>query len=128
VRDLLFDHVQITVPQSLEAEVRHFYSDILGLPEIPKPKELHRRGGMWYQLGDCQLHVSLEDVDFKSNSASRRHVCYRVPDLEAALSALRECGVPIIPDEQPIQELTRFYLRDPGGNRLEIAQRWSSTT
>lgn len=117
------DHVQITAPPALEAETRRFYGEGLGFAEIPKPPALARNGGMWYQLGDMQLHVSLEDVDPASNGASRRHIAYDVADLGALERELRQRGLTIIPDRQPTAGLRRFYLRDPGGNRLEISQK-----
>ncbi|HZB93750.1 MAG TPA: VOC family protein [Stellaceae bacterium] len=117
------DHVQITVPGALETETRRFYGEGLGFPEIPKPPALARNGGMWYQLGDVQLHVSLEDVDPAANGASRRHIAYDVADVDALEAELRRRGLAIIPDRQPTPGLRRFYLRDPGGNRLEISQK-----
>ena len=117
------DHVQITVPRGLEAETRRFYGKGLGFPEIPKPPELARNGGMWYRLGAVQLHVSLEEVDPAANGASRRHIAYDVSDLDAIEVELRGRGLEIIPDRQPTAGLRRFYLRDPGGNRLEILQK-----
>ena len=117
------DHVQITVPRALEAETRRFYGEGMGFPEIPKPPELARNGGMWYRLGAVQLHVSLEDGDPTANGASRRHIAYDVSDLDAIEVELRGRGLEIIPDRQPTAGLRRFYLRDPGGNRLEILQK-----
>lgn len=117
------DHVQITVPRAAEAAVRRFYGDGLGFREIPKPAELRRNGGMWYQLGNVQLHVSLEDIEVGENSASRRHIAYDVADLDAVEQWLRQRGLTIIPDQQPTAGFRRFYLRDPGGNRIEISQR-----
>jgi catechol 2,3-dioxygenase-like lactoylglutathione lyase family enzyme len=32
-------------------------------------------------------------------------------------------GIEIIPDERPIAGQPRFYVRDPGGNLIEIAQK-----
>ncbi len=58
-----------------------------------------------------------------SNAESRRHVCYLVQDLAAAEAEIRERGGEIIADSQPIPGFVRFYLRDPAGNRIEIAQR-----
>lgn len=117
------DHVQITVPRALEAETRRFYGEGLGFPEIPKPPELARNGGMWYRLGAVQLHVSLEDIDAAHNRASRRHIAYDVADLDAVERELRRRGLEIIGDQQPTAGFRRFYLRDPGGNRIEISQR-----
>ncbi len=117
------DHVQITIPRACEAEARRFYGDGLGFREIPKPTELQRNGGMWYQLGNVHLHVSLEDIEMAENSASRRHIAYDVADLDAVERRLRERGIAVIPDQQPAAGFRRFYLRDPGGNRIEISQR-----
>jgi len=36
---------------------------------------------------------------------------------------MRAAAIEIIPDNQPIQGWRRFYVRDPGGNRIEIAER-----
>jgi catechol 2,3-dioxygenase-like lactoylglutathione lyase family enzyme len=117
------DHVQITVPRALEAETRRFYGEGLGFAEIPKPPELARNGGMWYRLGAVQLHVSLEDIDIAVNRASRRHIAYDVADVDAVERELGRRGLEIVPDRQPTPGQRRFYLRDPGGNRLEIVQK-----
>ena len=53
---------------------------------------------------------------------SKRHICYTVVDLGEAEERFRQAGVEIIPDDLPIPGWRRFYVRDPGGNRLEIAQ------
>jgi catechol 2,3-dioxygenase-like lactoylglutathione lyase family enzyme len=117
------DHVQITVPRRLEAETRRFYGEGLGFSEIPKPPELAGNGGMWYRLGAVQLHVSLEDIEAAANAASRRHIAYDVSDLDAVERELRRRGLEIIADRQPTAGFRRFYLRDPGGNRIEISQK-----
>ncbi len=116
------NHVQITVTRELEAASKRFYGEVLGLEEIPKPGESARRGGAWYRCGGVELHLSIED-GATANARSKRHVCYMVRDVSRAESALRGAGVEIIPDDQPIEGWPRFYVRDPGGNRLEIAQK-----
>ncbi len=116
------NHVNVTVPESMEDASRNFYGSVLGLQEVPKPDESRGRGGAWYQLGNVQLHLSIEQVA-GDNQASKRHVCYVVRDLSLAEERFREAGVEIIPDEQPVTGWRRFYVRDPGGNRIEIAQR-----
>lgn len=112
-------HVNVTVPRSLENQARHFYGAVMGMTEIPKPESSRGRGGAWYQLGPVQLHLSLEDL---SENISKRHVCYTVNNLSEAEERFREAGVEILPDDLPLPGWRRFYVRDPGGNRLEIAQ------
>jgi catechol 2,3-dioxygenase-like lactoylglutathione lyase family enzyme len=116
------NHVNVTVPRSLEAAAKHFYGTVLGLEELPKPEENRKRGGAWYKIGPVQLHLSIDDGG-TGQAASRRHVCYVVRDAAASESSFRSAGIEIIPDDRPMEGWKRFYVCDPGGNRIEIAQR-----
>lgn len=116
------NHVNITVPEAAEEATKQFYRNILGLEELPKPDGLKKRGGAWFRLGALELHLSVEDTG-SDNAASRRHVCYEVADLGKAEKVFRDAGIEVIPDGRPINGWLRFYAHDPGGNRLEIAQR-----
>jgi catechol 2,3-dioxygenase-like lactoylglutathione lyase family enzyme len=113
-------HVNVTVPRAMEEKAKHFYGSVLGLYQVPKPESSRGRGGAWYQLNDVQLHLSLEDAT--DAHISRRHVCILVADLEASRSHLEGAGIEIFPDDIPTPGWPRFYVRDPGGNRIEIAQ------
>ena len=117
-----FHHVNVTVPRALEDAAKHFYGTVMGLVEVPKPAESRGRGGAWYQLGEMQLHLSIEN-GLGEECISKRHVCYTVENLAEAEAKFREAGVEILPDDMPTAGWSRFYVRDPGGNRLEIAQR-----
>ncbi|MGB9179120.1 MAG: VOC family protein [Pyrinomonadaceae bacterium] len=114
------NHVNVTVPKPVEEQAKHFYGAVLGLEEIPKPGESRKRGGAWYRLGALQIHLSVEDA--ASNHESKRHVCYSVADVDEAEQEFRRAGVEIIPDNQPVEGCKRFFVRDPGGNRIEITQ------
>jgi catechol 2,3-dioxygenase-like lactoylglutathione lyase family enzyme len=112
------NHVNVTVPAALEEAAKRFYGPLLGLQEILKPAGTRQSMGAWYQLGDGQLHLSVEDdVDA---AASDRHVCYQVSDAESAKLEFVNAGIAIIPDPRPRQG--RFFVRDPGGNLLEITE------
>jgi catechol 2,3-dioxygenase-like lactoylglutathione lyase family enzyme len=113
-------HVNVTVPRSLESEAKNFYGSVLGLEEVQKPESSRGRGGAWYQLGQLQIHLSLEDKH--PETTSRRHICFVVSELEAVRSHLEKAGVEIFADDQPTPGWPRFYIRDPGGNRIEVAQ------
>ena len=114
-------HVNVTVPKSLEDAAKNFYGVIMGLQEVPKPESSRARGGAWYQMGPLQLHVSIEN-SLGDGCISKRHVCYTVANLAEAEDRFWSAGVEILPDDQPTPGWARFYVRDPGGNRLEIAQ------
>ncbi len=120
------NHVNVTVPQSAEEAAKHFYNSVLGLKQIPKPEGSRVSIGAWYQLGGVQLHLSVED-GADDNSISTRHVCIMVEDLIRAEQRLRDAEVEILPDERPVRGWLRFYVRDPGGNLIEIAQNFAES-
>jgi len=111
-------HVNVTVPSRLEAAAKEFYGSVLGLEQVPKPPAA-RQSGAWYQIGGNQLHLSVED---EAPELSSRHVCFTVFDLKEAEQKFRDADVEIIPDTRPLPGSSRFYVRDPGGNQLEIVQ------
>ena len=114
-------HVNVTVPAALEEAAKSFYREVLGLPQIPKPLGTRQDMGAWYQLGGMQLHLSIEDN--VQNEASDAHVCYQVADIDSANLQFRNAGVDVIPDPRPVAGQSRFFVRDPGGNLLEITEK-----
>ncbi|HLZ21370.1 MAG TPA: methyltransferase domain-containing protein [Ktedonobacterales bacterium] len=111
-----FDHVQVTAPRNREAEARSFYRDVVGLSEIAKPEALVSRGGAWYQCGDLQLHLGLEDTFTPQQKA---HPAFRVSNLDDIRRRLEAASAPITIDVQ-LPGCERFETRDPFGNRLEF--------
>ena len=120
IRIIEVNHVHVTVPAALEQAAKHFYGTVLGLQQIPKPEGTRQCVGAWFELGGIQLHLSLEDN--VQNDASERHVCYQVADAAGAELHFRAAGVEIIPDKRPVKGTSRFFIRDPGGNMIEITQ------
>lgn len=114
------NHVNVTVPAALEQAAKDFYGTLLGLRQIPKPEGSRQNVGAWYDLGGTQLHLSIEDD--VHNEASDRHVCYQVADAASAVQQVRNAGIEIVPDSRPIKGVARFFLRDPGGNMIEITE------
>jgi len=111
------NHIQICIPKGKEEEARRFYTDIIGLKEIPKPSALVPNGGLWYQLADIQFHIGTEDEQNKS----KRHPAFEVENLEQARKHLENHKVPI-KEETAIPGQNRFSFTDPFGNRIELLE------
>ena len=113
------DHVQLAAPAGCEAAARRFFGELLGLRELPKPAEMAKRGGHWFECGGQQIHIGVEK-DFRP--AKKAHPAIRLKD-EAALRALQArlqaAGVATRDDDE-IAESARFFAEDPWGNRLEF--------
>jgi catechol 2,3-dioxygenase-like lactoylglutathione lyase family enzyme len=116
------DHVQIAVPKAREAEALRFYREILALPEIPKPEELRARGGAWFQIGTLQMHIGVDPDPANPPPRSKRHICFLVDDLAKAKAHVTAHNV-TIEEESVAEGLSRFFIRDPAGNRIEVGQR-----
>jgi len=115
------DHVQVTVSRERMETAKRFYDEVLGLTPARRPGD--PRDGAWYQVGPVQLHLAMEDRASPDANRSRRHVCYSVHSLVDTERRLQEAGVVILADERPIRGVRRFFIEDPGGNRIEISER-----
>lgn len=115
---MILDHVQIAAPPGSEAAARAFYGDLLGLEEIPKPGPLAASGGVWFRVGDRELHIGIEDPFAPARKA---HPGLRVePDrLDGVAERLVTAGAPVEWDDR-YPGVRRFYTADPFGNRIEI--------
>lgn len=114
------DHIQISAPRGSEARVREFYSGLLGLTEISKPLQLQGRGGVWFETGNLPLHIGSDDPP--ANDSARRHVAFRVADLDAVRETLIANGHAVEEDQAPLEGRRRFYCRDTVGNRVEFVE------
>ena len=115
------DHVQVAAPRrpGVEQQARDFYTGLLGLAELEKPDILKPRGGVWFSLGRGELHVGLEDP---FTPALKAHPAFHVRDLTALRRALEQAGIDIA-EAEPIPGVSRFYVSDPFGNRIELMER-----
>jgi catechol 2,3-dioxygenase-like lactoylglutathione lyase family enzyme len=112
------DHVQLALPPGQEVQARAFYGDILGLTEVPKPANLAKRGGVWFEGGTLRLHLGVEE-DFRP--AKKAHPALLVRDLKALTKHLQQSGISVITDE-PLEGYDRIYVSDPFGNRIELLE------
>lgn len=55
------DHVQLLGPEGCEQEARNFYENLLGMKTVLKPENLRHRGGIWFQCGTQEVHISIQD-------------------------------------------------------------------
>jgi GNAT superfamily N-acetyltransferase len=108
------DHVQVAAPPGGEDAARAFYGDLLGLAELPKPERLRPRGGVWFAVGDEQLHIGIEEPFAPARKAHPALAVPRAGDLRALADRVAAAGHEVQWDGP------RFYVADPFGNRLEL--------
>src|SRR5215208_5213567 len=109
---LSIDHVQIAMPAGAEEKARSFYVGLLGFTETPKPPELAKRGGVWFQSENVQLHLGVE-TNFRS--ARKAHPAFVVDNLDALLAKIQKAGYDADTSQPPLEGYKRAHVFDPFG-------------
>ena len=115
------DHVQLAMPAGEEEKARSFYINLLGFVEIPKPAELAKRGGAWFESGNVQLHLGVE-ADFRA--ARKAHPAFIVDDLAALIAKVQSNGFETDTSQPPLDGYKRAHVFDPFGNRIELMEKF----
>ena len=117
---LSIDHVQISMPAGGEEKARSFYINLLGFVEIPKPDELAKRGGAWFQSGSVQIHLGV-DADFCP--ARKAHPAFLVNDVDRLIAKARSLNFEMDLTQPPLDGYKRVHVFDPFGNRIELMEK-----
>jgi catechol 2,3-dioxygenase-like lactoylglutathione lyase family enzyme len=112
------EHVQLAMPPGKESEARNFYEGVLGIPEVPKPPNLAKRGGCWFVRDTLKIHLGVEN-EFRA--ARKAHPALLVEDLPALKTLIQAAGYSFNMDE-PLEGYDRIYVNDPFGNRIELME------
>jgi catechol 2,3-dioxygenase-like lactoylglutathione lyase family enzyme len=112
------DHIQLAMPAGQEDKARHFFSELLEMPEIEKPGILAARGGCWFQAKGVIIHLGV-DRDFKP--AAKAHPAFCVSDVDGLAERLSAAGC-VVEWDDALPNRRRFYTKDPFENRMEFIQ------
>ena len=108
------------MPAGGEEKARVFFINLLGFREIPKPPELAKRGGVWFEAGTVQLHLGVE-ADF--HSARKAHPAFIVDGLDGLISKVQSAGFETDTSQPPLDGYKRAHVFDPFGNRIELMEK-----
>ena len=102
---------------------KNFYGGVLGLQEIPRPP--FDFGGVWYQLADGQLHLTVHppsrtmrgtrEIDSRDG-----HLALRVRSYDEAVQHLRAHRVDLLEHPNNLTPWAQIYVTDPDGNVVEL--------
>jgi catechol 2,3-dioxygenase-like lactoylglutathione lyase family enzyme len=112
------EHIQLAMPAGQEDAARDFYSGLLGIPEVPKPPDLAKRGGVWFESDRVKVHLGI-DPDFRA--ARKAHPGLLVRDLNELILKLRVAGIEVV-EAEPLAGYSHVYIADPFGNRIELME------
>jgi catechol 2,3-dioxygenase-like lactoylglutathione lyase family enzyme len=100
------------------AQAIHFYRDVLGCEERPKPSTFDQIDVAWFGFGDDEIHVLAVDETFPLHHGGA-HFCLVCDDPDGMRKRLEGAGYRC-EDSTPIPHRPRFSTFDPFGNQIEI--------
>lgn len=108
-------HLYLIAPGASPADIRRFYAEALGLPEVEKPRSLAGASVLWFKAGAIVLHIGYP----LSGTVGDGHTALAVDDVAAARARLLALGLAVNDDVIPMG-YPRFYVRDPWNNQFEV--------
>jgi catechol 2,3-dioxygenase-like lactoylglutathione lyase family enzyme len=121
-----FDHLTLIVADLMAT--RHFYVDLLGLPEIARPDFDFE--GLWFNVGNVQIHATVtSDLAGQAGWGDRgvvrlsrgHHFALQVADVETAAVRARELGIEIASElKQRPDGVKQLFVFDPDKHLIEL--------
>jgi len=121
------NHFTITAPSGHMDKARWFYGELLGLTEIPIPKDLQAHYELlWFKMLDFLLHIEFTKNFVRPDAhlhgvETPHHIGIEIKNLSATRKELEAKGAQTR-DAVILSDRERFYLIDPFGNCLEIIE------
>lgn len=130
---LSLDHAALLI-RDLERS-RHFYGDVLGMEEIPRPRSFTFPGA-WFRKGNAEVHliseaepgrVSQVHPGYRLEEIARgygAHIAFEVDNLEEAHQHLEANDVQVLGGPRPRGDgVIQLYVCDPDGYIVELFSR-----
>jgi catechol 2,3-dioxygenase-like lactoylglutathione lyase family enzyme len=115
-------HVAATFPPGREGEIRGFYAGVLGLSEMPVPREVADQGWVWFGTRDDGIELHFIPDERPPDPTRLHHFCLQVEDLAAARARLAAARVEPRAAGSRIVGRERLFCRDPVGNLVELVE------
>jgi catechol 2,3-dioxygenase-like lactoylglutathione lyase family enzyme len=107
-------HVMVVVTDVDRA--RAFYGSLLGLEEVERP-DTYDFPGVWFRAGTALIHLVSRE---RPAPRSDQHLCLWVQGIQEANATLEAAGFATEWARRKLPGVSRFYVRDPDGNRIEL--------
>jgi catechol-2,3-dioxygenase len=113
------DHYNLKAPAELLAELKVFYTEVIGLQEGFRPK--FRSSGIWLYASDrALLHLTEAELAPGGVNGAFNHIAFKCVGLEQMVAKLDRLSIEYTVSE--VQQLgqTQLFLKDPAGVGVEL--------
>jgi len=114
-------HINIKAPSELLDAEKHFFLDVLGLTEGPRPA--FTSPGYWLYSGDHPIvHLSVSQQHFASERQGYfDHVAFQSTGLPSFLKRLENAGLDYSTSHIDATATTQIFLHSPTGTKIEVS-------
>lgn len=113
-------HVQLSFPVQMQAQMLHFYEQLLGLPRWPQACGTHQ-SELAFAAGLQRIDLVAQPTGTQPAAAGWGHLALQVQAVDALQQRLLAHGATVLA-VVPVAEGRRCYAKDPAGNTLELLQ------
>ena len=112
-----FNHISLHV--SNVEKSTHFYCQLLGMEQLPRPKFAYN--GAWISMGDgLSIHL-IEGKDYETNSSNRgNHFAFSTENVNALEIDFRSKGIEIVSNKIRVDGIRQMFIKDPDGYYVEF--------
>jgi catechol-2,3-dioxygenase len=119
---VVLNHYNLRASREVLEQIRDWYRDIVGLEVGPRPP--FRNQGFWlYARGHPVLHLSEADPGEAHpvpGAGTFDHVAFTCDDFAAMMGRIERAAEPFRIADVPLTQIRQVFLRDPGGNGVEL--------
>lgn len=116
------NHVQLPFPVGTGPLIRHFYGELLGLPELPSG---HAGGAGATGNGALRFVAGGQRIDLVPSTGraagSVSHLALEVDGLPELRQRLLDAQTAVV-ESSALPGYLRFFAKDPAGNQLEFLE------
>ena len=115
-------HINFHAERSMLDALKHFYCDIVGLHQGPRPP--FPDFGYWLYAGDdpiVHLYVAADGEERRMDvTTTFDHIAFNCVNQAEMEAALRRSGIQFRREIVPRTNQVQFFVRDPAGNNVEL--------
>ncbi len=115
----IFNHISLHVSNLQKS--RHFYVQLLGMEEVPRPA--FSFNGAWLSMGNGHLLHLIEGKDYETKSSNRgNHFAFSNSDVNSLEKLFLSRGIEVISNKIRVDGIRQLFIKDPDGYFIEFSE------
>ncbi|MDE1461668.1 hypothetical protein [Spartinivicinus poritis] len=116
---MLIEHINISGPSELLAELKAFYGELFDLVEGYRPN-FSRKGYWLYSADKALIHLTESNKHYRNEKPGYLdHIAFQITGLKEFISKLKKMDIEFTVDHLADIGMTQLFFKDPAGIGIE---------